>query len=257
MGGEGVMNTESTDALPNRQSWRFDEIAEMDPARAATLESAGSPDELIAAIRVALQDGLAGTSVRLGFERAEGRNHNCRAVIQFAVGEGLFDWFFNARTGYRAHFRVAPARGLAFNGRVIGSLALILARRLPDPVQCTDLSEKFEDCGRINISRNEFLASLATDAPLSKVWFCSQRIGRQGGIERLPLGVGGPKIVLDGTSPPWAAPARDDGEAWLEVKGAFVGTDAPFQPKDPMCRARRLSTRAFSDQIASYPAAVK
>jgi hypothetical protein len=112
MGGEWLMNTESTDALPNRESWRFDEITAMDPARAATLEGAGSPGALIAAVCVALEDGLTGTNVRLGFERAEGRNHNCRAVVQFAVGEGLFDWLFNARTGYRAHFRVAPARGL-------------------------------------------------------------------------------------------------------------------------------------------------
>ena len=32
---------------------------------------------------------------------------HCRAVVQFPVRVDVFDWFFNGRTGYRAHFRAA------------------------------------------------------------------------------------------------------------------------------------------------------
>jgi hypothetical protein len=148
-----------------------------------------------------------------------------------------------------ARIFVLPPHAVSFNGRIVGSLALILARRLPDPVQCTDLCEKFEDCGRINILRDEFVASLATAASLPKVWFCSQRIGRQGGIERLPLGVGGPKIVLEGTSLPWAAPARSDGEAWLQVKGrvctntAATGSRSVSRSTATTCSSENLDLR--------------
>jgi hypothetical protein len=45
-------------------------------------------------------------NVRLGREHLDRDWNHVSAVVQFPVGTKLFDWFFNARTGYRAHFRV-------------------------------------------------------------------------------------------------------------------------------------------------------
>ena len=138
-------------------SWSFKDIESVDPGRAAALKAAGSPNQLIVALCAALEDGFDGKDARFGFERAEGRREDRRALVQFAVGERLFDWMFNARTGYRAHFRVDAETGLAFNDRVVEALAGVLANRLPDPVSCVDLSERFDDCGRINVARRNFL----------------------------------------------------------------------------------------------------
>jgi hypothetical protein len=162
-------------------SWSFEAIESVDPTRAAALKAVGSPNQLIAALRTALRSSFDGKDVRLGFERAEERREDRRAVVQFAVGKQLFDWMFNARTGYRAHFRVNADRGLAFNDRIVESLRVVLANRLPDLVSCVDLSEKFDDCGRISVARSKFLASLTCERSLTKLWFCTRRIGNQGG----------------------------------------------------------------------------
>ena len=222
-------------------SWSFKDIESVDPARAAALKAAGSPDQLIVALCAALEDGFDGNDVRFGFERAEGRREDRRAVVQFAVGERLFDWMFNARTGYRAHFRADAETGLAFNDRIVEALAGVLANRLPNPVSCVDISERFDDCGRINVARRKFLASLAIEGSLPKVWFCTRRICKQGGVKCLSLGLGGPKLSV-GNEIEWAAPAPDDDNAWLDIKGAFWREDGPYQPKDPLCRAHILAS---------------
>ena len=214
------MDGADSQIIGDENDWCFDEIAASDAARAAALETAGTPNELVAALCDALEGGLERQHVRLGFEQAGQCIHDHRAVLQFAVGGRVFDWFFNARGGYRAHFRASSTRGLAFNDRLIDSLAGILAIRLTDPVECTELSARFEDLGRVSVPRSRILASLATLGSLPKIWFCTQRIQRDGGIEQLTSGVVGPKILL-GSYDKWAAPVRDDGEAWLDIKGAF------------------------------------
>jgi len=57
-----------------------------------------------------------------GLEQADENATHLRAVIQFYVGQPLFDWFFNATTGYRAQFRIGWQNGLARNEALIQML---------------------------------------------------------------------------------------------------------------------------------------
>jgi hypothetical protein len=100
-----------------------------------------------------------------------------------------------------------------------------------------DLNSEFEDSGEVLITRGFVLTSLVSD--LSKVWFCAKRIQPRGGIELLPTGVVIPGLLLD-RDVRWAAPYREQDSPWLDMKGAFVGKSGLYQPKDPICRAKRL-----------------
>ncbi len=98
--------------LPDKSSWRFDEIACSEPDRVPSLNGAEPPMALLKALKDALDQSLNHSDVRMGREHAKEQSDDCRAVVQFGVGVQLFDWFFNARTGYRAHFRGHYACGL-------------------------------------------------------------------------------------------------------------------------------------------------
>jgi hypothetical protein len=71
---------------------------------------------------------------------------------------------------------------------------------------------------------------------LTKIWFCGRLI--EPGVVRLPI-VSGPKLVIDGQD--WTALFHvNDEDAWLEIKGAFIGGPRPYQPKRPIGRAKKL-----------------
>lgn len=235
-----AMPDHSCTYLPNKSSWRFDDIACPEPHRASTLEAAGPPSALLKAIVSALDEALDRGDVRFGHEHAASQPDDCRAVVQFGVGAQLFDWFFNARTGYRAHFRGHYECGLGFNRQIIEALRLHLDARLPDVVFGRELNSVFADCGEAQIPKGFLMDSLTPG--LSKVWFCTKRIQPDGAIEELPTGVVGPKILLD-QGELWAAPCREDDSAWLDIKGAFLGKAGPYQPKAPICRAKTLQAR--------------
>jgi hypothetical protein len=114
-----------------------------------------------------------------------------------------------------------------------------LAKGLPDKVAGRNLDYLFRDVGEAQIDKAFLIASLVPD--LSKVWFCTKRIQSHGGIEVLPTGIVGPRILLDGDSS-WAAPYRKDEAAWLDIKGAFVGATEVYQVKPPIERAKRLQS---------------
>jgi hypothetical protein len=108
---------------------------------------------------------------------------------------------------------------------------------LPSEVSTRRLMGDFEDCGSFIVPRERLRISL--DPDLSKIWFCGRRMTHNGEVVQLPSGATGPRLRLDdGTT--WAALAREDSDAWLELKGAFVGSDGPYQPKDPVARAKKL-----------------
>lgn len=223
--------------LPDESTWRFDDIACAEPARVLLLESAGSPAALLQAVGGALDTALTAGTIRLGTEQRSNGPANLRVVVQFPVGLRLFDWFFNARTGYRAHFRTHRDAGLDFNRRIIEVLRSRLDVAVPVVVLGRQLDGDFKDCGPTRISKEFLMSSITQD--LSKVWFCTELIGIDGGTTDLPTGIIGRRILLEhGTS--WAAPYRDDLSAWLDVKGAFVGEAGPYQLKDPKTRAETL-----------------
>ncbi|MDP3842704.1 MAG: hypothetical protein Q8Q81_08925 [Oxalobacteraceae bacterium] len=96
---------------------------------------------------------------------------------------------------------------------------------------------KFEDCGPLAVPRESILASL--DSSLSKVWFCGRQMDGEGRVVQLAPGVIGPRLCLNDQTT-WASIARNDPDAWLDVKGAFIGRNGIYQPKDPIARAKRL-----------------
>ena len=138
-------------ALLDEQSWRFDGIAELEPDRARKLQEAGPPELLQVQIQSALRDGFSDGSVRLGWEPAHGEPEHRRGVVQFPVTPALFDWFFNARTGYRAHFRVHSECGLKFNTNLIERICQVLRKQLPTFMDVRLLDTEFEDQGLRNI----------------------------------------------------------------------------------------------------------
>lgn len=208
-----------------------------EPERAAALETAGPPTALLESIRVALDSALLAGEVRWGQEQACLQPQDLRAVVQLPVAPELFDRFFNARTGYRAHFRAHHEHGLEFNSRIIEAVRRMLDAALPGVVVGRKLNCEFADCGHVEITKLFLVTSLTPN--LSKIWFCTKLIRRDGGVQDLPPGVTGPRILLDGGQS-WAAPYREHGDAWLDLKGAFLGASAPYQPKNPITRAKTL-----------------
>jgi len=176
-------------------------------------------------------------ALRVGMEQSKSDPAHLRVVLQFHVGSELSDLFFNARTGYRAQFRIDWRMGLQYNADLIDAFRNQIVSLPRSELSARLLTSEFEDCGPHNISWAEVLDSL--DRYLSKVWFCARLIGGDGQVTQLPSGVTGPRLRLDdGTT--WVALSRDDADAWLDVKGGFVGSDGLYQPKDPIDRAKRL-----------------
>src|SRR6266850_5583361 len=162
--------------LPDDVSWRFDQISASDPDRASVLEKAGPPSALLTALQNAFEAALTAGNARLGREQRQGEASlpdDYRGVVQFPVGSDDFDWFFNARTGYRAHFRMRYEFGLSFNEQIIEVLRRCLDT-LPDIVFGRLLNGAFEDCGPEEIPKLFLTRSL--EPALSKVWFCTKLI---------------------------------------------------------------------------------
>jgi hypothetical protein len=184
---------------------------------------------------------LTSGSVRLGWEQADNNPTDHRAVVQFPVGGKVFDTFFNGRAGYRAHFWVSPDDGLSFNDEIVELVNLKLSQRLPPKLPVCELVPGFQGVGMVEVSARLFLDSLTSERSLAKVWFCRKRIGHECVVEDLMVGLSGPRIRLsDGRT--WAAPYAEDDDCWLDVKGAFLGRSGPYQPKDPVNRARGLNS---------------
>src|ERR1700716_1759167 len=109
------MRFNSNYPIADPSTWRLDEIAESDSNRANELEGAGPSDALVESLKNAFDDALdRKDGARFGREHLDEKWEHVRAVVQFPVGAKLFDWFFNARTGYRAHFRAHYKLGLRF-----------------------------------------------------------------------------------------------------------------------------------------------
>jgi hypothetical protein len=219
-------------------NWRFDEIEVTDPDRALRLEQARPPEALIGVLRFKLSSELKAANVRLGRECRESGN-DYRAVIQFHIGTGLFDWFFNGRTGYRAQYRAASNAGLAFNEQIITTLNCELDAGLSEICLGRALDYDFNDCGEVEIPKTFIVKSLAPH--LAKTWWCGKLIEKDGRINALPSGVERePRIGLSDCS--WPTIYRNDDDAWLDIKGAFFAHGGWYQPKDPVERAIKLQT---------------
>lgn len=222
-----------------KETWSFDKIQEASPERAAMLEAAPATEDLANAVAQALSSALSAGDVRFGMEEAEKNANDLRAIVQFRIGEILFDRFFNARTGYRAQFRKGWQIGLQFNADMINLLCDRLRQTIHSDVRAARLNKSFQIEGTELFVADQFLDSLNPE--ISKLWFSALLIQIDGTVEQLAVGLSGPKISL-GQDVSWVAPYATDSDAWLDMKGAFVGEEGPYQPKDPDGRAKKLET---------------
>jgi hypothetical protein len=236
---KNVVNESSPSYFPllDPASWLFDEISITQPTRAAELENAGPPAALVGAIGVSFEKALKCKGIRWGLEESGSTPKDYRAVVQFNVGTSTFDWFFNARSGYRAHFRLRPDSGLEFNQQILQALTTTMNLNLHDVIIGRRLSADFNDEGEVSIQKRFLMTSLAPH--ISKIWFSTRLIGESGVMQNLSVALTGPKILLNGAES-WAAPFPVDDHAWIEMKGAFVGKEGLYPSKDPKVRAQQL-----------------
>lgn len=117
-----------------RRDWSFRRISDVDRVRAARLESAGSSDDLVGSLAEALSGAADRGELRIAVDSIRNTFTERRAIVQFRVAPELYDWFFNARTGYRARFWIDPKVGLAFNIQIVETLAAVLSRGEPTTV---------------------------------------------------------------------------------------------------------------------------
>ena len=221
--------------------WDYEQIAAREPERAAHLAAAPDWKDIAIMVSNALQSSFFNGTTRFGVDESGRNSNHLRVVLQFPIGEQLFDWFFNSRTGYRAQFRRGAYLGTAENAALIArlrdefhssNLVNIAARRL---------SSSFDDLGPITIRASDLLTSL--DPSLSKVWFCGRRIGHTGGVEDLEVFRSTPDLTFRSGREAWRSICADDQNAWLDVKGAFLGDNGLYQPKTPIARGRDLESR--------------
>jgi len=183
---------------------------------------------------------LTSAQLRFGFDEAGPNADDLRAVLQFPVARQLFDWFFNAHTGYRAQFRLGWENGLARNQALIELLRVPLRAAGAMEIAARRLSWTFENRGLGPTSMSRVLTSL--DPYLSKVWFCKKLMQADGQVTDLRVELSGPRLPFDDYDS-WASVIADEGECWLDVKGAFVGPRGLYQLKDPAYRAQEMQRK--------------
>lgn len=245
--------------------WGFEKIRAVDEGRAAWLESAGPSDALVGALVKALNEAIDHGGFRIAVDSRNNAFVERRAIVQFQILPMYYDWFFSARTGYRAQFWINPATGRAFNSEIVRSLADVLARRLPAmltarriEVRTGDGVRQEKDTGTIEIPCEEIARSLAPDR--SKIWIGERLYSMASGrIDEIGFAVlsdaarSNAKLSI----PKWAeainpktgekgegfrAPSPRPEESWFDMKGGFLLVDGePGQLKPQDERAEQIN----------------
>lgn len=217
--------------------WGYADIALAEPDRARYLESAPSADILIEKVVSTFVDAARSGDLRVGMDQSGLDRTHLRAVLQVHAGTTLEDQLLNARSGVRAAHREGWRKGHEYNRRIVdgvrdgirGMEQLIVRARL--------LTHEFQDCGEIDVSWAQIIESLEPN--LSKIWFCARLIDGRGKVLQLPTGATDSRIRVDDDTT-WPSIARNEDDAWFDLKGAHVGPDGPYQRKDPVDRALAL-----------------
>jgi hypothetical protein len=170
--------------------WDFSEIRKADPACAGRLENCGPASELVQAIAKA----ASRRERRIIHEEPHSRFKATRCTIEFWVSPEIYDWFFNARAGYRAPFWISPETGIHLNRAIVEAIIGVLAK----------CSAKL-----LNSVRH----------PEAKIWI-SEREGWWVPLyhaERLVV----PRWAVGDEPEGLRAPFPTTDESWLELKGAY------------------------------------
>jgi hypothetical protein len=202
--------------------------------------------------------------LRLGVDSKGNKFEECRAIVQLRVPSELYDWFFNARTGYRAQYWTSAENGLKFNERVLSKLRNVLAKRLPEQlsvrqigVSCQGYIRCERDVGETVLKRAELLRSLKPS--ISKIWIGEHLIRTQNGPLKniwFPTLCAAEQSSAKLSIPRWAnvknpktgvndeglrAPLPDAEYSWLDLKGGFLdhnGNLSQIKPQDD--RAKQI-----------------
>jgi hypothetical protein len=229
-------------SLPNRSEWSFAQIRAARPARAAYLEDAPEFGEILSSLAAALTNSLARKEFFFGVDHYEG---NRRVTFQFRVTPRLYDTFFNARTGYRAHYWASPECGQCANAKLVQTLWMAISSAVPDQVEARRIEVEqrvvptYIDTGRVTVSRSLVQASFTHTA--GKIWICEKQIyGLEGPLKIVPILEGLPLSVIRWNT---HAPLPDSRSTLLDLKGGFV---SGAQAKDPLVRAREIHPKGWS-----------
>lgn len=245
---------------PLASDWGFDNIRAADGKRAGHLEHASPSSALVAATADALTTAIKRRDVRIGVDSKDNLFKACRTIVQFPVDRDLYDWFFNARTGYRAQFWSSTGDGIAFNAAISSALAAQFLDRLSFPVPArkivtikTNGAREDRDAGSIALDHD--LASKSLGCAVAKVWICERLMSAEGVITNifapvLAAAAREGKLII----PRWVegagnhctgegllAPYPDPEYAWLDLKGSFIAGDGSAdQIKPDSVRAKAL-----------------
>lgn len=166
--------------------------------------------------------------MNFGWEQANKSPEDARVVLQFQISQRLFDYFFNSRSGYRAHFWASGKFGTQFNYKIIAQFCDQIEIALPNTISVRKLNSNYDDLGTIDIAKSFLIKSLNSN--LSKIWACTKLIRVGGGSKDLPTGVTGSKLIV-GSEKFWPEIYRDTDDTWLDVKGAFCAKKELYQIK--------------------------
>jgi hypothetical protein len=248
-------------AGPQLSDWGFEEIQTQNPARASRLSRAGTPEELAAAIVGAFRDAIAKGEVRLGIDGLSNDFTKPRAIAQFHVGNELYDWYFNARSGYRGRHWMGTEIGQEYNVDLLDELRRQASAGLTQEVKAHRIvfeivgaSRVERDGGPMTVPRDLFIKSLLPSE--SKIWICERRIRVDGGDpEDIGFAAISGSLNAKLRVPRWSsaihpttrevgeglrAPFPNDPDAWLDIKGGFLVGDLVKQHKSPRDRARMI-----------------
>jgi hypothetical protein len=235
------------------------------PERAALLEAAGSANELSRRLAVTLRRAVDEDKLRFGVDFD--RDNNPQAIIQFPVAQHTYDWFFSARTGYRAQFWAQPEQGNEYNTQLMAGMLKVLCETVSKEIVARKIvpyfigaSREEADKGPIPLSRETIIRSL--DPNVGKIWLCERLIQIDGNNPRDILAIENaerypPKLHVQR----WAkaknpktgivgeglrAPYPDASECWFDLKGGFISPDKVYQLKNPKERAISLYERGWT-----------
>lgn len=246
--------------LPTASDWDYSAIQKENGPRVALLENAGSGEDLIELLEMQLATGFE-KDIRYGVD-FDGANP--RVTIQFPVDPRIYDWFYNGRTGYRAHFWASSELGETYNRRLLVGFRSILEKRVAEggvfgrkiAVRIDGASREETDEGSFQIAGA--LIDRSLDLKMSKVWLCERLIQTDGKqpCDLQPFYLAErylPKLIIPKwtdaiypktgctTSEGLRAPYSDEqGKSWLDIKGGFVGPRHVYQLKPPHKRAVSL-----------------
>ena len=248
--------------IPTTSDWGFQAIHQVNSTRADRLKNAGTPDQLMETLKEELQKARQNGNFRVGVDSRGNQFEENRVIIQFKVKPKTYDWFFNARTGYRAQFWISPENGMDFNKNLVTNLRDTFLENLPPSIPAMKIEFKEYNGLREDHNAGEKIVEYdwireSLESQITKIWICERLIQQDRAsivsrdLSPLIATPQAPKLEI----PRWKfeseegllAPYLDSDYSWLDIKGAFIrlnGDLDQIKPQDK--RAKSLSEKGWT-----------